>query len=538
MECTYNETTKKFKLIYFDALKQYKGDKYPYGRKQETWKGSKQPTKKEQAATIARLLEVGKAMEEHQQAEVDKLKQQYVVKVGNEMVEEDNTNGYVNAVRYFMGLTPQDLTKGKVSSRHTVFLEKFTEFLKKNYPLTPLHEIKKPHFTEYFDSIAKYSTDVQEHHFFYLAKLWRDILDKYEETPVKYVNTLDKYGKNEFIKEKLQFERMPYTMQELKQVLYKAVNSIKGTADIWYKADDVDKAANIELYTMLKQQRFFVLYFCMVTGWRIGDVLNLKWEQVDMEKRTITLTHSKTKEKTGHETVLFITPLMQRMLTMQLELGKKFPYNVGYVFNIRGHYKNYAKMSLWGHRLMKFISKVMPSKTETTELGNELKKHTVHSIRKSVTTELHLCKAFTGERIKYLLGHADNSTEAQHYLKFKMYPERSTRDMVEHMEEMIDAEAMFNVVTLGWYGAEQKTDEVQQLTKNEVEHMKQNFWTTEAVECLQLLLKKGFTKTRLEGFIIQMEKERHAEGRREITEVDVTTSIKKFFDEMRVNLEL
>lgn len=518
MECTYNETTKKFKLIYFDALKAYKGSKYPYGRKQKAWNGKKAPTKKERDLIIQELLAEGAALEEFSKVEVEKLKNEFVViDANNEVKKEEETNGFINAVRYIMAIKPQDLTtKGKVSSRHTSFLTTFTEFLKKNYPLTPLHELKKPHFVEYFNSISKYSTDVQTHHYFYLLKIWKNIVNEFEESPIKYVNILDKYGKSEFVAEKLPFEKMPFTVEELKRIFWECLIMEESTT---------------------REQLFFVLYFLFITGWRVGDILNLTWEQVNFGNRTIRVMHSKTKDKTGHETIIFITPLMKEILERQQASGKKHPYNSKYVFNIRKQCREYKDMGNWGNEILKFIheamSKMDNKRSIITPMGQEMKTYTTHCIRKSVTTELNLSPNFTSERIKYLLGHSDNSTEAKHYLKFKLYPERSTRDMLEYMEELTGARDSFNILSLGWGNAYSKLNEITDLSDTEIEQLKFNFWTTEAIQCLSLLLKRGFEMARLQHFIRKMQELRIDTGEKEITAKLVTEQIKNYFDRVR-----
>ncbi len=511
MEAKYNEKTGKFNLIYFDAVKAFKGDKYPYGRKQKAWKGAKKPTQKEIKIEIALLLEEGKALEAVAEAEVAKM-----TNTGVQPIVADEP---INALAYFSRLTPDCIAQGKVNSRHIAFLKQFIAFIKTNYPLAALHELKKPFFDSYFNSISDFSNDIQDHNFCYLAKLWNRIINEFEESPIKYINTLVKYGKEEFVKNKLPMEKMPFTVEELQRILFEVIDEEENRREI-------------------KEQKFFILYFSMVTGWRIGDILEMKWEQVNLNKHTIRNLHAKTKDKTGQETIIFITPLMKRVLERQAENAKSYPFNTKYVFNIRTHAKNSKRMGNYSNEVLAVIEKSLirqgSLRVIKSAVGKEMKNYTTHCIRKSVTTELNLAGGFSSERIKYLVGHADNSVEAKHYLKFKLYPERSTRDMLEHMEDLTQSQNFYNILIHGYKGAAEIQGEVVPMTEAEAEHLKLNFWTNEAVDCLRVMLTKGFTKDRLTTFIQFMDEKRLEEEEKFVTPQMVIYELNKLFEEIQV----
>jgi hypothetical protein len=107
-------------------------------------------------------------------------------------------------------------------------------------------------------------------------------------------------------------------------------------------------------------------------------------------------------------------------------------------------------------------------KRKKSDFGLNYSNLTTHCIRKSVITELNLAKQYTSERIHYLVGHADNSIEAKHYLKFKLYPERSTRDMLEYMEELTNMRFFFNAVVYNAVKATEILNERTVLSDNEV----------------------------------------------------------------------
>lgn len=525
MKASYNEKTNKFRLLYFDAIREFNGEEYKHSRIQKSWDKvqeeqgiekkarTRKPTKREIAITIANLMKQGEHLEECARLEVEKMKDNFKVIDNGEVKLEEETNGVVNALKYFLHIDPASISKAKEKtferlSRQRNFLKLFTEFLKKDFPLLPLHEIKKPVIEKYFKTIESYSYDMQSHHFFYLSKIWKKVIDDFEESPVKYVNHFEKYGIEEFVQEKKPFEKMPFTVEQLLSIATAFV-----FPDFLLNYNPKSKG--------MKEQLFFILYFLTVTGWRIGDILNLKWEQVNLRERTITLTFGKTRNSTGQECIIFITPLMKEILLRQQENAKHYPFNAGFVFNIRGksadtvNVTHYANM--FSDLLQKALVKFGILKIKKSDFGQNLRNYTTHCIRKSVITELNLAKKFASERIHYLVGHADSTIEAKHYLKFKLYPERSTRDLIEYMEELTNMRYYFNAVVYDAVKATEILNERTVLSDNEIEKLKTNFWSDEAINCVKLMLQKGYPLERLQDFINHIDEKRHETGEKFVT---------------------
>lgn len=526
MNAKFNEKTGKFNLIYFDAVKEFNGDKYPYSRKQVAWKGKKKPTQREIKIEIAKLLQEGEQLEECARLEVEKMKHDFKVIDNGEVKLEEETNGVVNALKYFLQIDPASISKAKTKnfatlSRQRNFLKAFTEFLKKDFPLLPLHEIKKPVIEKYFKAIESYSYDMQSHHFFYLSKIWKKVIDDFEESPVKYVNHFEKYGIEEFVQEKKPFEKMPFTVEQLLSITTAFV-----FPEFVLKYKHKSKG--------MKEQLFFILYFLTVTGWRIGDILKLTWEQVNLRERTITLTFGKTADSTGQECVIFITPLMKEILLRQQENAKDYPFNAGFVFNIRGKAGDTVDITHYANKISEMLQKALVKrgilKTKKSDFGMNYSNYTTHCIRKSVITELNLAKQYTSERIHYLVGHADNSIEAKHYLKFKLYPERSTRDMLEYMEELTNMRFFFNIVVHGITKANEILNKQKFISETEIAILKTKFWTDEAIHALRFGLDKGYTLSNLDGFAQHLNEVRLEAGEKFVTPDMVILEFKKIFD--------
>ena len=508
MKATYNEKTGKFTLIWFDALKSYKGEKSPYGRKMEAWKGSKPPTKRQQALKIAELLEYGRQQEELARHEAEVLRKESLVSVDGELQPNStNINEPINAVQWLSGVKATDISKAE--NAHTLqtvtrILTRFREWLKKTYPFIALHDIKHAHISEYIDLINTSST--AENNYKYLKLLWRKIAIDFEDSKLPYKDPFKYY---KFEKKLPTNEKLAFTVTEMQGLMYFA--SAKAI-------DDECEEYRIKYRT----QKVFILYMLMVTGWRIGDILTLTWEQINFTRRTISLKHKKTAKKTGHETILYITPLMERVLKAQHELWKTFPYNTHLVFNLRSLFREVATPISYHAEIGKII-KAYCQKTEIYKVtpqksGFNLKNYTIHCIRKSVITELQLVEAFSSERIRYLVGHTDNSTQGKHYIKFKMYPERTTRSMVEHMEEVINAEYNINLILKG--EIETIVGEFRRnkgLSDSEITQLKADFWEDDAILRLEELHAQGLNRIKLNEVIGECSSFRKSENLPKVT---------------------
>jgi integrase len=471
MKATYNEKKQKFNLIYKDAVKELKGEKYPHTRIQRTWKGDKKPTQREIKIEIAKLEAEGRILEEASQIEADKIKNEtYVV--------ADVTNGEcVNAIQWLLSVKASDLAK-KAESKSSVkavevILKRFLDFIKDNYTLITLADIKQKHIEHFFTSIHSFCYDYQKKHFIYLKKLFRKMELTFRDG--KHFSPFNDIELDDLAKHSTEQEKMAFTIQQIKLILEWIANNTKNK-------------------NTLGEQKFGIFYMLVVTGWRIGDILSLKWEQVDMKNRTITLTHSKTAKKTKHTTIIYITPLMMTILENQRKNTADFPFNTQYVFGLRKSAKNSTNIHKWEYTIQQQLYKALEAhdilKTKKYDSELVMNNYTLHCFRKSVVTELSL-NSFSPNKITYLVGHADNSVEGQYYMKLKMYPERSTRPMIQHMEQITEIEYYYKTLKYGKKSA--LKDEVNEngLNGTLTTDLKNNFWNEAAVMKLEELIADG-----------------------------------------------
>lgn len=481
MKVTYNEDKRKFNVIYFDAVKELKGDTYPYTRKQISWKGKKKPTQKEVKFEIARLEEEYKVIEQSLLLEANKLKETEQV-ITNEGEE-------INAVLYFTNLKVKDVaTKAQSDSclskvqRH---IDRFKNFLKENYSLITLDKIKKSHIEEYFTTLSNYCQQEQKAHYTYLKKIFNKVVNDNEESTIKYTNPLNKIEWEDLITPKKQNKKIGFTTQQVKNIM-----------ELFCSAGN--KGSH-------EEQKFGIFYFLIVTGWRISDILNLTWEQVDMTNRTITITHGKTELTTGHETVIFITPLMMNILERMKNNQKEFPFNTQLVFNHRTYGTQVKKPEKYVYVMQRtlypILTKMGIMKQRTNDFNKIFNNYTLHCFRKTVITELTLAK-FGEVSINYLTGHANNTVEGKHYLNLITYPERSTRKMIEHMEEHCDLLYYWLLLTTDKATAQKQLYKMNKWLKSSViEDLKNNFWTDKAIEKLEELYESGVNALLIETII-------------------------------------
>ena len=490
MEATYNENTRKFKLIYFDALKAAKGEKYPYGRKQKAWQGAKKPTRREKEIEIANLLKEGAILEEAARMKAEKLKNEFAVEVATgEVVTEDKTEK-INAVKYLLSVPPSkisDAKKKKSIRRVQRILEHFADYIKKQNPFMSLDDVKHPIIKGYFDSIAHYSTEFQRQTFTYLRILWNKIIIEFEDSTIKYINHFERYGKKEFLTKNKAQDKLAFTITQMQNVLADLVNNPRNK-------------------NMHGEQKFAIFYFMIVTGWRISDILGLEWKQINMQQRTIKITHSKTEDTTGHETIIYITPLMMEILQHQKTISEQHPCSQHFVFNLRPHFEEIKNPDYYINAINRILYPSLEKQgiLETTpnNTGLEMKNYTVHCFRKSTITELDLSDQFTPDRITYLVGHANQDVEAKHYRKLKMYPERSTRKMLEHMEYITNLryywESLINDTKTA---VKQEFDANTWLNDAKINELKHNFWNEDAINALHSAWENGTNITIIESVI-------------------------------------
>lgn len=400
--CNYNKKTRTFTVIWKDYAKEALGEKYPYSRKSEKWQGVKHPSASERRAVEKRLMTFA-ADEEYK----SKDKAQYIRTHGNE--EEITASGYLTA------LSDDDLT---ITSRQAEkrearrFINEFITWLDDKHKGIVLHKINEVITKEYYKHLQGRGIaygSIQKH-ITRLSYIFKQVIRKYEDSPLKYKNPFATLRLDEVITKTAATRRKPYTDLQLQDFLHYSITSKK-----------------LNKWQIL--QRFSIFYFLTVTGWRISDILSLTWQQVDLQKGIIKLTHSKT-QKDGIKTELYITDLMNDILTaLYLMRGEAMKENRDYIFSLRtenakGIYFSISKFYKDTRKELRLDEHEQKGKVKTYT-------YTIHSFRHTVITRLTQA-GHQEAKINYLVGHAPKTTEEKHYLTLTA---DDTKELIEYMED-------------------------------------------------------------------------------------------------------
>lgn len=400
--CNYNKKTRTFTVIWKDYAKEALGEKYPYSRKSEKWQGVKHPSASERRAVEKRLMTFA-ADEEYK----SKDKAQYIRTHGNE--EEITASGYLTA------LSDDDLT---ITSRQAEkrearrFINEFITWLDDKHKGIVLHKINEVITKEYYKHLQGRGIaygSIQKH-ITRLSYIFKQVIRKYEDSPLKYKNPFATLRLDEVITKTAATKRKPYTDLQLQDFLHYSITSKK-----------------LNKWQIL--QRFSIFYFLTVTGWRISDILSLTWQQVDLQKGIIKLTHSKT-QKDGIKTELYITDLMNDILTaLYLMRSEATKENRDYIFSLRtenakGIYFSISKFYKDTRKELRLDEHEQKGKVKTYT-------YTIHSFRHTVITRLTQA-GYQEAKINYLVGHAPKTTEEKHYLTLTA---DDTKELIEYLED-------------------------------------------------------------------------------------------------------
>lgn len=146
--------------------------------------------------------------------------------------------------------------------------------------------------------------------------------------------------------------------------------------------------ANLEDKKGCKKYIYIVLIL-IYTGLRIGELLNLKTEDIDLQNATLKIQESKTNA--GKRTIPIATKILP-LFKEKLNTEQKY-----FIKGVQGEQLKYPTFHIGFHKLMK-------------ELGIE--RHTIHDTRHTFATLLNNVEANKTSIIR-LVGHTDfNTTES------------------------------------------------------------------------------------------------------------------------------
>lgn len=405
---TVRYTSKKltFSLIWKDYRKESLGFNYPYTRKSCKWRGPQPPSCCERRRMEAALAYYAAEQEARSAALV-----------------QDFARECLPAAEYLLQLRDNEIAISQRPAelrRARQIVHDFARYLQERHPGICLHEIKTTVVSGYYEHLSSralaYGTIklMTER----MSFVFRRIVFRLEDSALKYTNPFERLRLSDVVRKVDPMRRKILNAAQLHQLLRESLLSNR-------------------LNARERLQRFATIYLLSITGWRLGDVVTLRWEQVDLAARTMTLLHTKTAAK-GIRSVIYITDFMFRVLEL---LRAEPPAGAWreYVFGLRGAGARHFKQA--GERSIQSFFESVRNKfglNESTCHGKlNMHAYTIHSLRGSVIT--HLTEAdFSEVKINYLVGHAPKTIEQRHYLRLDGNPEKATRALLEHMEQLID----------------------------------------------------------------------------------------------------
>ena len=431
---TYNKKTRTFTVIWKDHAKEALGVKYPYGRKSKKWLGDKAPTASEKRAIEKELMQ-------HADEEETKSKGQA------SFIRIHGKTDEITAAGYLMSLKDDELTITKDKTAQSVArhrINTFINWLNTKHRGLALHQVNSAIASQYYKYLEgeRLAYATIQHHIARLRFVFNDAMIKYENSPLKPSNPFATLRLHKVITKVAGHKRKSYTNEQLQKFLLASI-----------------KSNHLNKWQLF--QRFATYYFLIVTGWRVNDILRLKWESVDLQQGIIKHTHRKTKNK-RLQTERGITDLMHEILLMLKEMQQYAPDNrKEFVFSL---YTGNADTS-YGNLIQHFARlREKWGLNEHEELGmQKTYTYTIHSFRGTVITRLTQA-GYQEARINYLVGHAPTNTEAKHYLDLSA---EDTIAMIEHMQDLSNARYFFEKLeaTKDFYKSEKYLEVIAQQAK-------------------------------------------------------------------------
>lgn len=172
----------------------------------------------------------------------------------------------------------------------------------------------------------------------------------------------------------------------------------------------------------INQRYTAAITFLSVTGVRVGELCNLKWDDLSPTSFTVNASHSKTDK----EREIPITPDTYNLIK------KLTKFKHGYVFG-----------SERGPMSIKTIACEIKHRAKLANIKNWNDIHP-HSFRHYFT--VHKLKNHPIDRISKILGHADISTTAKYYGHYNTEALRSVVNETTEVDRITDLEAKMSLI--------------------------------------------------------------------------------------------
>lgn len=327
------------------------------------------------------------------------------------------------ATEYLLQLKDNEIAisqRPAVLKRARQIVRGFALYLQACHPGIYLHEIKTAVISGYYEHLRNrelaYGTIklMTER----MSFVFRRIAFLLEDSALKYTNPFERLRLSDVVRKVDPTRKKILNAHQLQQLLRESIVSNRLNAGE-------------------RLQRFAIIYLLSVTGWRLGDVVTLRWEQINLSTRTMSLLHTKTAAK-GIRSVIYITDFMAFVLELLRSMSPAGAWPE-FVFGFRDvktrHFKQAAERSI--QSFFEGVRSKFGLNESTCHGKLNMHAYTIHSLRGSVIT--HLTEAdFSEVKINYLVGHAPKTIEQRHYLRLDGNPEKATRAMLEHMEQLMN----------------------------------------------------------------------------------------------------
>ena len=377
-------------------------------------------------------------------------------------------------------------------------VNRFADWLDKNHPNIELKNVDDDVAKAYCNYLSKkFAYSSIKTYRAHLVYTFNKIVSKFKKSPIRYTNPFREFRLTEAVKNKVEGRKDIFNFEQLSYILKRAGENEKHK-----------QPARI--------QRFAFFYLLIVTGWRVGDLAEFQWKDVNFKKRVITNLHGKTEDSTGVHTRIYMTNLMMEVLTALRDLKRPKEFEK-YLFSVgRGGVKNLRQRNVTNAQTHMDHMREELELHEVVKRGkNKVHAHTIHSIRGSFITHM-APKRFDETLVNYIVGHKLTGINEKHYKRYDSEPETYTRDIIETMESLVDARHAFDVALYGEKhacGLLMEGDSIADMPDGWEEYLLQNKrWTEEGIAYLRFKSVQGNPPSVIKGLIRSLNKYREEQG--------------------------
>lgn len=422
MKVTYDKNLNAYKIIYKDALAELQG-KRPYVRIQRS-AGKTKPKAEEKKAKIREWEAWAADMER-------RLKEEAARQTSKDGSPQPSLDVPILAIDYLKNIKGQTLTSSSIThviNRARRIVDTFVSFLEERHNKIYLHQINKSIAADFANWMKekKVSFSYKTSHWQRLSFVFNMISINFDDSNYNYRNPFRYVKLKNLADEEPIIHRKTFSPEIIRSLLHEART---WGDNCRYKCPE-----------HIKIQRWAILSLLALTGIRPKDAFIMKWEQINFERRTLTITHTKTKKK-GINSVIWLTPhlidlfsIMKGLHAKHKSLDENYVFSLYRQFNSEKEIEEY--LSLYsGLHMKKFFIAFRKKYGLTDNVIFQKQKHfcySLYSLRATVGTLLTWA-GFNSNSIDYLQGHKPKNTTAKFYIDQESNPRAATEQMIDYL---------------------------------------------------------------------------------------------------------